>query len=100
MPRGLNSSCTIKIKPGIKRVRGDTFGDPQRSLPGCVSGLDPLEVRGASAHPPHRALDGGMKSRAAIRRKGGATDAPDALPRPPEALPQPLEALPKILKAG
>ena len=35
----------IKLKLGIKRVRGDTFGYLQRSFVGCVSDVDQREAR-------------------------------------------------------
>ncbi len=36
---------SIKSNLGIKRVRGDTFGYPQRSFFGCVSDIDQQEAR-------------------------------------------------------
>ena len=35
----------VKLKQGIKRLRGDTFGCLQRSFIGCVSDLDQREAR-------------------------------------------------------
>ena len=37
----------VKSKLGIKRLRGDTFGYPQRSFIGCLSNVDQREPREA-----------------------------------------------------
>ena len=37
----------VKLKLGIKRLRGDTFGYVQRSFIGCVSDVDQREPREA-----------------------------------------------------
>ena len=80
-----------QVPPGIKRVRGDTFGYLQRSFFGCVSEVDQREARevgekavqfamggdgdGSVDHPARRLLRGRLRAGAAGRYR--RQDAPD-----------------------
>ena len=58
----------IKLKLGIKRVRGDTFGYLQRSFVGCVSNVDQREAREVGEKAVQYAMEGGGHGSVAIRR--------------------------------
>jgi 6-phosphofructokinase 1 len=58
----------IKLKLGIKRVRGDTFGYLQRSFVGCVSKVDQREAREVGEKAVQYAMAGGGDGSVAIRR--------------------------------
>jgi len=60
----------IKLKLGIKRVRGDTFGYLQRSFVGCVSQVDQREAREVGEKAVHYAMWAGRNGSVAIRRVG------------------------------
>ena len=67
----------IKIKLGIKRVRGDTFGYLQRSFAGCVSDVDQREAREVGEKAVQYALWGQGDGSVAIQRTGAyAVDYP------------------------
>jgi ATP-dependent phosphofructokinase / diphosphate-dependent phosphofructokinase len=67
----------IKVKLGIKRVRGDTFGYLQRSFLGCVSDVDQREAREVGAKAVQYAMWEGRNGSVAIRRVGDyAVDYP------------------------
>jgi 6-phosphofructokinase 1 len=60
----------IKIKLGIKRVRGDTFGYVQRSFMGCVSDVDQREAREVGEKAVQYAMWGDRDGSVTIRRTG------------------------------
>ena len=60
----------IRIKLGIKRVRGDTFGYLQRSFIGCVSDVDQREAREVGEKAVQFAMWGKSDGSVAIRRTG------------------------------
>jgi len=60
----------IKVRLGIKRVRGDTFGYLQRSFLGCVSDVDQREAREVGEKAIHFAMWGDRDGSVAIRRCG------------------------------
>ena len=67
----------VKLKLGIKRVRGDTFGYLQRSFVGCVSDVDQLEAREVGGKAVQYAMWEGRNGSVAIRRVGNyAVDYP------------------------
>jgi len=67
----------VKLKLGIKRVRGDTFGYLQRSFVGCVSDVDQREAREVGAKAVQYAMWEGRNGSVAIRRVGNyAVDYP------------------------
>jgi ATP-dependent phosphofructokinase / diphosphate-dependent phosphofructokinase len=67
----------IKLKLGIKRVRGDTFGYLQRSFVGCVSDVDQREAREVGEKAIQYAMWAGKNGSVAIRRVGDyAVDYP------------------------
>jgi 6-phosphofructokinase 1 len=76
---GLSNLITKKLNnPGGKklRVRGDTFGYPQRSFPGYTSGVDATEARlVGTVAAKSSAQDGTAGTSIAMRRKPGATYA-------------------------
>lgn len=77
----------IKLRLGIKRVRGDTFGYLQRSFLGCVSDVDAREAREVGAVAVQLALRDGAAGSVAVRRDTSAPGYVSAY-----AL-QPLEAV-------
>jgi ATP-dependent phosphofructokinase / diphosphate-dependent phosphofructokinase len=67
----------IKLKLGLKRVRGDTFGYLQRSFAGCVSDVDAREAREVGEKAVQYATFGAKNGSVSIRRVGDyATDYP------------------------
>src|SRR5271157_3035372 len=58
----------VKLKLGIKRVRGDTFGYLQRSFVGCVSDVDSREAREVGEKAVQYAVRGDADGSVAIRR--------------------------------
>jgi len=67
----------VKLKLGIKRVRGDTFGYLQRSFLGVVSDVDQREAREVGAKAVQYAMWEGRSGSVAIRRVGNyAVDYP------------------------
>ena len=60
----------IRIKLGIKRVRGDTFGYLQRSFIGCVSDVDQREAREVGEKAVQFAMWGKSDGSVAIKRTG------------------------------
>jgi 6-phosphofructokinase 1 len=67
----------IKLKLGLKRVRGDTFGYLQRSFAGCVSDVDAREAREVGEKAVQYATFGVKNGSVSIRRVGDyATDYP------------------------
>jgi len=67
----------VKIKLGIKRVRGDTFGYLQRSFVGCVSDVDSREAREVGEKAVQYAMWEGRNGSVAIKRVGNyAVDYP------------------------
>ena len=60
----------IKIRLGIKRVRGDTFGYLQRSFIGCVSDVDQREAREVGEKAVQYAMWGERDGSVAIKRTG------------------------------
>lgn len=60
----------IKVKLGIKRVRGDTFGYLQRSFVGCVSDVDQREAREVGEKAVQYAFYGDRDGSVAIKRSG------------------------------
>ena len=60
----------VKLKRGIKRVRGDTFGYLQRSFIGCVSDLDQREAREVGEEAVQFAMWGSVDGSVAIKRTG------------------------------
>ena len=67
----------IKLKLGIKRVRGDTFGYLQRSFVGCVSDIDSQEAREVGEKAVQYAIWAGRNGSVSIRRIGNyAADFP------------------------
>ncbi len=58
----------IKLKLGIKRVRGDTFGYLQRSFVGCVSDVDRREAREVGEKAVQYAMWADKNGSVAIRR--------------------------------
>lgn len=60
----------VKVKLGIKRVRGDTFGYLQRSFVGCVSDVDQREAREVGEKAVQYAQFGAKNGSVAIRRVG------------------------------
>jgi ATP-dependent phosphofructokinase / diphosphate-dependent phosphofructokinase len=67
----------VKLKLGIKRVRGDTFGYLQRSFLGCVSDVDQREAREVGAKAVQYAMWESHNGSVAIRRVGNyAVDYP------------------------
>jgi 6-phosphofructokinase len=67
----------VKLKLGIKRVRGDTFGYLQRSFVGCVSDVDSREAREVGGKAVQYAMWEGRNGSVAIRRVGDyAVDYP------------------------
>ena len=60
----------IKVKLGIKRVRGDTFGYLQRSFIGCVSDVDQREAREVGEKAVQYAMWGERDGSVAIKRTG------------------------------
>jgi 6-phosphofructokinase len=60
----------IKLKLGIKRVRGDTFGYLQRSFAGCVSEVDAREAREVGEKAVQYASLGARTGSVAIHRVG------------------------------
>ncbi|HEX3142216.1 MAG TPA: 6-phosphofructokinase [Rhizobacter sp.] len=60
----------IKLRLGIKRVRGDTFGYLQRSFLGCVSDVDQREAREVGEKAVHYAMWGDRDGSVAIKRTG------------------------------
>jgi 6-phosphofructokinase 1 len=67
----------VKLKLGIKRVRGDTFGYLQRSFVGCVSDVDSREAREVGEKAVQYAMWEGRNGSVAIRRVGNyAVDYP------------------------
>jgi len=67
----------IKLKLGIKRVRGDTFGYLQRSFVGCVSDIDAREAREVGEKAVQYATFGAKNGSVAIKRVGDyAVDFP------------------------
>jgi len=67
----------VKLKLGIKRVRGDTFGYLQRSFVGCVSDIDQHEAREVGEKAVQYAMWAGKNGSVAIRRVGDyAVDYP------------------------
>ena len=67
----------VKLKLGIKRVRGDTLGYLQRSFVGCVSDVDQHEAREVGEKAVQYAMWGDKNGSVAIRRVGDyAVDYP------------------------
>jgi len=67
----------VKLKLGIKRVRGDTLGYLQRSFVGCVSDIDQHEAREVGEKAVQYAMWGDKNGSVAIRRVGDyAVDYP------------------------
>ena len=67
----------VKLKLGIKRVRGDTFGYLQRSFVGCVSDVDQREAREVGEKAVQYAMWEGRNGSVSIRRIGNyAVDYP------------------------
>jgi ATP-dependent phosphofructokinase / diphosphate-dependent phosphofructokinase len=60
----------VKLKLGIKRVRGDTFGYLQRSFLGVVSDVDQREAREVGAKAVQYAMWEGRSGSVAIQRVG------------------------------
>ena len=60
----------VKLKLGIKRVRGDTFGYLQRSFVGCVSDVDSREAREVGEKAVQYAMWEGRNGSVAIQRVG------------------------------
>jgi ATP-dependent phosphofructokinase / diphosphate-dependent phosphofructokinase len=60
----------VKLKLGINRVRGDTFGYLQRSFAGCVSDVDSREAREVGEKAVQYAMYGETDGSVAIRRVG------------------------------
>jgi 6-phosphofructokinase 1 len=60
----------IKVRLGIKRVRGDTFGYLQRSFIGCVSDVDAREAREVGEKAVQFAMWGERDGSVAIKRTG------------------------------
>jgi len=58
----------VRVKLGIKRVRGDTFGYLQRSFVGCVSDVDQREAREVGERAVQYAMSGHQQGSVAIRR--------------------------------
>ena len=60
----------VKLKLGIKRLRGDTFGYLQRSFIGCVSDVDQREAREVGEEAVQFAMWGSVDGSVAIKRTG------------------------------
>ena len=67
----------VKLKLGVKRVRGDTFGYLQRSFVGCVSEVDQREAREVGEKAVQYAIWEGRNGSVSIKRVGDyAVDYP------------------------